>query len=165
MNSYPQDTDVLMEAYLRTRSQIYEGKSIENIPGYLRGVCFKIIQEYSRKRGRFRDLENRLITNDFYLTVSSIDLSLEGFSDEQIEVLSQALEKLSPTDVEILKLRIIEELSWDQVVERINAKSDGGKRLSNQAARKKGSRALKRLQQNFIEIQECQAVPMEVRES
>ena len=147
-------SDVLIEAYLRTRTRIEAGEFIENIPAWLSRVAFNIIREASRKRDQGRRLQDRLVRNGYGQPNPAPRIEAVHNHNEDIEVLFSALNQLSQSDLELLKLRIVKGLSWQDVSERLRESGEDCKnpRVLQQRLRKRGERSLKRLRDTFFSM-------------
>lgn len=140
--------DVLIEAYLRTQTQIEAGTPIRNIPAWLNRVSYNIIREKSREKGR----DNRLIDR---LKPSTAKHMGHTYGDvEDFEALFSALNQLEGSDLELLILRIVKGLSWREIANLSIQRGEDGKNphVLQQKLRKRGERALKRLRKIFRSI-------------
>ena len=136
--------DILHEAFIRTQKTIQNGKAIQSIPAWMNRVCFNIIREKNRECRSRQNLDQQL-----RLELSTDD-DIESFfevSIDKIGVLLSAWESLKESDQEILTLKYIEKRSWKEIATRIS-KSES-KKISEQAIRKRGERALSRLRESF----------------
>ena len=145
LDSQIDSSEILVEAYMRTRSKILKGVNIERFPAWFNRVSFKIIQEYS-KRKKYRDLlKQRLIRSGQHFTE---DIAHQNDPEHpNIEALLKSLEELKEEELEILNLRIVQGLSWKDV--RSYWCNTKGKDISESALRKKGERALSHLRDVF----------------
>lgn len=149
------ESEIVVEAYLRTHKRIEAGSRIENIPGWLNQVSLNIIREYSRKGKKSQALQIQLIDNTHHYTVSK-DTSSEFLDSQKIDALLTALAQLKPEDEEILILRNIKGLSWQEISEYLEAKDlEVGKKHPVQNLRKRGERALARLKQKFFSVDQA----------
>ena len=145
LDSKVDSSEILVEAYMRTRSRVIKGVNIERFPAWFNRVSFKIIQEYS-KRKKYRDLLNqRLIRSGQHFTEDITDQN--DPEHPNIEALLKSLEELKEEELEILNLRIIQGLSWKDV--RDYWCKIKGKDISESTLRKKGERALSHLRDVF----------------
>lgn len=147
MGSVYSDIDILSEAYLRTASAIRQGREVTNVQGWLRSTSLNIIAELSRQDKKQKSLEDKVK----HFTFIEPDLYRENFSvDEQVlKDLSLALKTLSPEDSEIISLRFIQQLSWQDISKLYEKRGD---LVSVTAIRKRGQRALERLRQSFHKL-------------
>ena len=153
LNGQLQESDILLEAYIRVRQKIESGESIQNMPAYLNRVAFNIIREKSKKQKKAEDLHIRLINNGYGHpdTTSGTD----DTDSYKINVLLKALEELKPEDFEIIQLRIVNGLSWKEISEYLTSSEnkEHSKNLSASALRKRGERALKRLRKAYFSVE------------
>ncbi|WP_036489762.1 RNA polymerase sigma factor [Myxosarcina sp. GI1] len=149
-----QESDILLDSYLRVRKKIESGESIQNMPAYLNRVAFNIIREKSKKQKKSEDLHIRLINNEHGHpdTTSETD----GSDSYQITSLLKALEELKSEDFELIQLRIVKGLSWNEISDYLNSSQDNEnqKKLSTRTLRKRGERALKRLREAYFSVEE-----------
>lgn len=136
--------EILFEAYIRGKEVQRRGEAIYNPHAWLKSTAFNIVREKSRKARRHQtqcleDIEYR-VSADSDNALDKIDLSHE------IALLYKALREFAREDqytAELLEWRTIEELSWDEITQRIIAE---GKELPTYATlRKRVSRAKKRM--------------------
>ncbi len=148
-----QESDILLEAYLRIRQKIESGESIQNMPAYLNRFAFNIIREKSKKQKKSEDLHIRLINNGHGHpdTTSGTD----NTDSYKMNILIKALEKLKPEDFELIQLRIVKGLSWNEISEYLNSSkhNENNKYISASGLRKRGERALKRLREAYFSVE------------
>ncbi|NEO72457.1 sigma factor-like helix-turn-helix DNA-binding protein, partial [Moorena sp. SIO3H5] len=80
---------------------------------------------------------------------ASNSLSSANSDDENLKLLELALQKLEPQDSQLIVLRHIEGLSWQQVVSHL---ASNGEVVTEASARQRGNRSLKRLRKIFFEL-------------
>ncbi|NET04631.1 MAG: sigma-70 family RNA polymerase sigma factor [Merismopedia sp. SIO2A8] len=137
--------DVINEAYCRGVRLIESGQSIKNTSAWLKATAYNIIRELSREQRRLQPLESDLA--EFKIVLATTTTVCEDVIDECLIAVEMAFEKLSIQDQRILRLRVVEDLSWREVGERLQA---NGERPKKEAAlRKRGERALKNLRKNY----------------
>ncbi len=144
-----QESDILIDAYLRARKKIESGKSIQNMSAYLNRVCFNIIREKSKKQKKSEYLYIRLINNGY--GHQDTTFGTDNTADYRITTLLKALDKLNTKDLEIIQLHILEELSWQEISKNLSLSK--GKNIAESTLRKRGSRALKRLREAYISVE------------
>jgi len=155
LESHYQEMDILSEAYIRTQKRIDAGEIIENFPAWLKAVSLNIIREKSKKRLKDQSLQQNLISTGHGSEETMNRLEQDTTDFEAIKTLLESLKSLSPEDIEILKLRIVKGLSWDEVAEALDKT---GRNPRNAAAlRKRGERALGRLRNNFFSVNQNQS--------
>ena len=154
LDSQLEESDIPIDAYIRTRTRIEAGECIENIPAWLNRVSFNIIREASKKRDQCQRLTDRLICNDCGQPNPANSIEDPYAREEDIEALFLSLHQLSQPDLELLMLRVVKGLSWQEISQRsIDSEEDCKKpRVLQQRLRKRGERALKRLRDAFISI-------------
>jgi DNA-directed RNA polymerase specialized sigma24 family protein len=141
------ESEIVIEAYVRTHKKIEAGEIIENIPSWLNGVSFNIIREHSRKAVKSKILPSKIYTESF--SYSEIDSPL--VDSQEIESLLAAWKQLKPEEVELLILRHVRCLSWQEISDYLEQKEgETTKKRSVVSLRKKGERALARLKQKYF---------------
>lgn len=141
--------DILGEAYFRAIVKIRSGESIRNIPGFFNRLSFNIIREKRRSYSRQEKIDTKYIAinNDFlYENFRSYD---NEYKDEYVNNLRELLNEISKDNLDILVLRIVKGLSWDEVRDYYLKR---GEDISIACLRKRGSRALIDLRQKFFAI-------------
>lgn len=148
-----QESDILLDTYLRVRKKIESGEYIQNMPAYLNRVAFNIIREKSKKQKKSEDLHIRLINNGH--GHANTTLGTDNSDSYQITILIKALEELTSENFELIQLRIIKGLSWNQISDYINSSQDdeNKKKVSASALRKRGERALKSLREAYFSVE------------
>ena len=117
MDLYPEchESDILVEAYLRTRQQILDGKEIRNFPAYLARVSQLIVFEKRRQKKRGYGLNQKLTRAEEDNRLGPEDAYIEGIAQEVIDSLRNAFESLSERDKQVLTLRVVKGYSWKEV--------------------------------------------------
>lgn len=137
----------MIEAYSIGIRQIEEGSIIEKPLPWLRGACFNIIRELRRKQDK---AENPKLDSE------GCTPSDEAWSHliltEDIKVIRLALQELSPEEQALLRAKYIEEQSWQQISKTLPRSEE--RRLSANATRQRGHRALQKLRQAYEDIRE-----------
>lgn len=139
--------DVVIEAYSIGIKQIEEGAIIGRPLPWIRGACFNIIRELRRKQDK---AENPKLDSE------GCTASDEAWSHlvltEDIKVIRLALKELSLEEQALLRAKYIEDQSWQQISETLPTSEE--RRLSANAARQRGHRALQKLRQAYEDIRE-----------
>ena len=133
-------TDLVAETFaeaFRDRRQ-FRGRTTEEAAGWLFGIARHQLSSFYRRGRVEREAMSRLAVDRRDLTAEELDRieELAGLA-EMRAVVRVRLAQLEPGDQEILQLRIVEELDYDEV-----AAAQG---VNEDAARARVSRALKRL--------------------
>ncbi|MBE9068610.1 sigma-70 family RNA polymerase sigma factor [Leptolyngbya cf. ectocarpi LEGE 11479] len=139
-------SEILTETYFQARSEIRDkGVHIEKLPAWFKTVSYRMIRDLSKKAKNRNRATQRLSRHNEHFTENVIHLN--EFDHTSIEALLEASAKLKEEELQILKLRIVQGLSWKEVKHRWIAET--GKDISEAALRKKGERALKHLRGEF----------------
>ncbi|MEO1298282.1 MAG: hypothetical protein AAFW75_21370 [Cyanobacteria bacterium J06636_16] len=147
------ESEILVEAYMRTRKKILAGEIIENLPGYLTRVCQFIIFEKHRQRKRHHNISQKLsgLSNVMSSTESSYK---EGVSDEIVNSLWSSFNALSKKERQVLTLRIVKGYSWREIAYQLV--ECGIEKNYNSALvaklRKQGERVLEKLRKRILSI-------------
>ncbi|NEO68330.1 sigma-70 family RNA polymerase sigma factor [Moorena sp. SIO3H5] len=135
--------DIFIESYIRGVSKIESGQHIENPSAWLRTTCLNVIREHFAKKGKHWKKEREFSSIEYQ--ISANDTS-DYLSDQYVkEILSDIRQLVSPLDFDIFVLRVMEELSWIEIEERLNL-------ASNAALRKRYQRMRKVLRDYFFDI-------------
>lgn len=147
------ESEILVEAYLRTRDKINSGEIIDNLPGYLSRVSQYIILEKSRQKKRNYGIHQKL--SSFSDIVSLPENSYEeGVSCEVVNSLWNSFNCLSEREQRILTLRVIKGHSWHEVAYQL-LELGIEKSYDNTVIaklRKQGERALEKLRKRILSI-------------
>lgn len=148
--------EILSDAFMRGVERIRGGETIENPVAWIRVTAFNIIREYSRSSKRFSHFEESWF--------ECVDIGNAAISDELLqrcEWIEVACTMLSSEERELLVLKICENLSWKNIVERYH--EQGFTDVNEATLRKRKERIQKRLRkiyhslelQNIIQNQLC----------
>lgn len=146
-----QESDIVIQAYLRVREKIKSGESIKNMPAYFNRVCYNIVREHSKKQKKTENLCNRLVNNGF--GVSETNRQIDSLNYSNNKILFESLAQLNNEDREIIELRIVQELSWKEISDHISLYRN--KKLNTSTLRKRGERILKRLREAYISVEQA----------
>ncbi|NEP16184.1 MAG: sigma-70 family RNA polymerase sigma factor [Leptolyngbya sp. SIO4C1] len=136
--------EILFEAYLRGKETQRRGEEIRNAHAWLKRTAFNIVREKSRKARQqnhlqFEDLE-------YCLGAPGSDLLDQLNLAYEIQLLYEALQEFAQEDSyteQLLRWRLIEQLSWPEICDRLAA--SGEEVPSSAALRQRVSRAKKRI--------------------
>lgn len=137
--------DIIAEAYARSVVKIEEGTLIQIPLAWLRRTCLNVIREFKREQTKID--KPKLDGDGCSFGGEAIEKIL---IDEDLQAIRFALKKLSREDQQILHIRIVEGLSWQEIGERLAGVSASPIRTGT--ARQRGSRALLRLRQHYESI-------------
>ncbi|MFE4104955.1 RNA polymerase sigma factor [Almyronema epifaneia] len=148
------ESEILIDAYLRTRQKIEHGEVIDNFPGYLSSVSFNIIREHHRSRQRKFAACQKMQKSEANVLNTPESPYLDEKTSDFSNLLWESFESLRPKDQEILILRIVKGYSWSEIGDFMVATD---KELRNDLAlrsrlRKQGERALERLRKAFSSV-------------
>lgn len=151
-----EESEVLIQAYIRVRDKILSGTRIHSFLPYLSRVCYLIILEESRKRQSQTKLRQKLRSIDNIQAAGESSSYSEAFSEDLINSLWVSFSALTESDKEILRLRIVSGLSWREIalimVER-GEEPHFHKGLEPKL-RKQGERALTKLRHKLSSVDE-----------
>ncbi|MEL6457435.1 MAG: sigma-70 family RNA polymerase sigma factor [Cyanobacteria bacterium J06621_15] len=134
--------DVINEAYIRGTKLISTGQTIENPLAWIRVTSYNIIRELSRERKKSSYLEESWVEDE----VHSSNISNEEILFEFKRV-NLAFNRLNEQDRKILRLKIIDNLSWREIMHNLQAE---GIPIRNEATlRKRKHRALQSLRKIY----------------
>jgi RNA polymerase sigma factor (sigma-70 family) len=130
---------IINEAYLRAIKLIEQGKTIRNPLAWSRRTAYNHIQELNRAQRKLKPFdENQSEVEQVSITDTEIE--------EDFTVIQQAFQMLKPKHQEILKLYVIEGLSWQEVRNHL---AQRGENRTETALRKVKERALKQLRKHY----------------
>jgi len=145
--------------YARAIKAISNGKVINNPEAWLRRVALYTIREFRRAADK---VNYSSLDEHPYLSASREDHLGEMILKDDISIILQAFKELSSQDQEILTLRIVHGLSWQEISQEL---SFNGERINENSLRQRGFRALRRLRSVYDGKQEgFQSFPNEISE-
>lgn len=153
LESYITEIDVFVEAYLRgvnyTRST---GERILQSRAWLRKTAYNIIREWQRDQAKYCDAAfDELLeqgTVGYHQDPAQELAGQEGeWIQEEIKRVIEAFRALDEDDRTLIQWKIIENLSWQTIHDRLLAQ--GEPPVSLATLRKRGQRALERLRQKY----------------
>lgn len=144
---------VISEAYLKADKSIQnridkpcqDYKPINDMGGWYRGICRNVIAEMIDVNIGQEAIAYETAGDTTSATPPELESAL---SERVVAALLKALESLSSTDKLIFLLRVVDELSWKNVSERVNASSR--KKMNEASVRKRGCRIKETLQAAFL---------------
>ena len=140
----------MTEAYCRIREKIESGELIENMPAYLNRFCFNIIREHKKKQQKHEDYVRSYPKNTNDLIINC--LRENRVNDDRVIFVIDAFKQLSNEERKILRLRIVKGLPWNEISEYL---SDRKKiKIKVSTLRQKGKRALERLRQAYVSVEQ-----------
>ena len=143
-------SEILAEAYLRGKKFLQTGQMINNPHAWLKKTAFNIIREHSRK---FRKYLVEPYEEGKTLENPSTNLVEKQGIESDLADLYQAFKLLAeeePEGAQLLYLKIIQGLSWQEIHEIL---SQEGENVPNLATlRQRASRAKKRLRHIFHSV-------------
>jgi RNA polymerase sigma-70 factor (ECF subfamily) len=112
LEDYAATEDIFQETWLTVIRKIRGLKDIESFPPWLYKIARnKVYQQLRRNRTPLELNENLVVAND---------ASDEDFSAEDAARIHQCLSKLSPAHKEVLMLRFLEQMSYEQMAKVID---------------------------------------------
>lgn len=145
LDSYYDPADIISEAYIRGIRSISSGKAIANPLAWIRMSTLNIIRQLYRNQNK-RDL-----TQTDLAQLEDAAIFKSSNVEDDLELVKQAFDHLSPEDREIITLRTIEGLSWSEISKRLT--SEEKQSLQEAVLRQRGARAMKRLRQIYHSLQ------------
>ncbi|ASC71239.1 hypothetical protein XM38_021910 [Halomicronema hongdechloris C2206] len=149
-----QESEVLIEAYLRTRERVMAGEVISNFPGYLAQVSQYILLEKRRQRQRNHNINQKLFRSGSDVVSSPESSYGEGISQETVSSLWSSFHALAERDQQVLMLRIVKGHSWKEIGYFMVEEGLEANYTSALVAklRKQGERALDRLRKRMLSV-------------
>ena len=141
-------SDIVQETLLQVRRDIgsFQGRSKSDLLSWLRKVLLhEVIDTHRHYKGtqkRDINLEQSIPTDSViarqpqYFVSRQLTPSSEATAREEALVLRQALSKLPQEFVTVIKLRNWQQLSWEQVGERMGRTSEAARKLWGRAVAK-----------------------------
>lgn len=141
--------EVFNEAYDRAINYLRKGKTITNLCSWYKSTGYNIIREYSKIENRQKSIRDKLS--------SCCEIRHASHNDCRAENLSKIIEKIeislkNKLDVRIICLRVLDELSWEEVCTKLIKGGDLNCELSKQCIdriKQRFHRAIKRIPKNL----------------
>lgn len=140
--------DIFSEAYVRGIRKIEEGVEIKIPAAWLRATCYNIIREFSREEKRKRLSREHILTEP-----QEIDKTAVEMMEPHLHSVWYAFKAISDEDKRLLLLRIVDNMSWQEISEVLSKDFPYTKKTTS-SLRTAGSRALRRLRRKYHEITE-----------
>jgi DNA-directed RNA polymerase specialized sigma24 family protein len=119
-------------------------------PAWLTKVSFNIIREHKRKACRDQVISQELTSHDEFKNRNEEQKELDCEMKKKINFLLKSLSELKEEDLEIIRLRFVQGLTWDETSKYlIRFRGDLKIKKTENSLRKRGSRILYRLRQAF----------------
>ncbi len=113
--------DVRQETLLRVLSRLRRGVQVESLPGFVNGVCNKVMMELCRKDGREDTLDENVEEPIDPLT---LDPDAGLVNEDRKRAIGRVFEALGARDRRILQALYVDELSKEQVCKIFKVDSD-----------------------------------------
>lgn len=150
--------DIIIETISRWDRKTKKGEQIPNVEGWMKLTAFNCIREFHRQDHRVTASmsvnlydPSTFETNPSLLqaVIAKSETSIEDEGEDRWQQVREVMSKLSEDKRELLELRVIEELSWNEVASHYAAQ---GKNVKVAALRKRGERALEELREALLEM-------------
>lgn len=156
-NNYSPD-DIIIETISRWDRKTKKGEQVPNLEAWMKLTAFNCIRELYRQDNRVTASmrvnlhdPSTFETNPSLLqaVIAASETSTEDEGEDRWQQVREVMSKLPEDKRELLELRIIEELSWNEVASRYTAQ---GKDIKVATLRKRGERALEELREALLEM-------------
>lgn len=136
--------EVANECIVRLHKALEKGQSIPNCNLWMRRTAIYVVYELSRATQKSSPYESSTLEG----LMSPVWHETEEV-DEQHHLIQRALQTLSSNQQELLELRFLQNLSWDDVAAFYSAR---GEKVLVATLRKRGQRAQGALRKAFLEL-------------
>jgi RNA polymerase sigma factor (sigma-70 family) len=133
--------DILHDVILRWRKRVEAGEYIADLESWFRGAAYNRIREISRDFRKASSFEPSILENMVAVEDDSVD-------SIAIDHLREAMQSLSPEQRELLEMRFYRGMDWESIARVLTTQ---GQRVSKEALRKRGQRALEELRKQVLE--------------
>lgn len=141
--------DIFQEAYIRGFNKLIKGDEIPCLPAWMKLTALNIVREKFREKQKLNNIKEMYKSGTELIV--NCNNNVNSTTDANVEILELAIQSLSKKDYKILKLHIIDGLSWRKIAEYLV--SIGEELVVDDITitrlRKRGQRALERLRQNY----------------
>jgi RNA polymerase sigma factor (sigma-70 family) len=139
--------DIIIEVISRWHKTFEKRKQVPSVAGWMRVTALNCIRELKRQEQKADLYDPSVLATKISNNENSI--VLEDVEDNRYQCVRTAMSQLSEDKRELLELRFIQELSWDEVAAYYAGQ---GKKFKVTALRKRGQRALEDLRKVFFEM-------------
>lgn len=150
--SFTEASIIVTEAYMRIQKKIrQEDLEISSLPGYFKSVCYNIIREKKQEYIRHSNLKQKA-KRSYEATWE--DNSYDDLINEEItSKIIDFFSRLSEVDQEIMILRILKSLSWQEISLILQQKYGSCEiSFSAQSLRQRFSRILKKIREDGLSM-------------
>ncbi|MEC4984690.1 MAG: sigma-70 family RNA polymerase sigma factor [Oscillatoria sp. PMC 1068.18] len=157
LNSCYEVNEIINIVYLRGIKLTKSGKAIHNPVGWLRTTSYNVIREISRaKRERLfleygEASESKLAQENPPPNILDSLITEEEVSKD-IRLIQKALAHLSEEERQIIELRTVRQLSWEEVKNHLSQKEQLELKIST--LRKRGQRTLNKLREIYHQFEQ-----------
>jgi DNA-directed RNA polymerase specialized sigma24 family protein len=139
--------EVISESYYRGIKYIKNtGKAIEIPEAFLKRTSLNVVREMKLQQNKFCGTDYSSVEYKISVDEPRIGLFSEEFSKSQFESLKLAFQKLQLQDRQLIYLRVVEEYSWQDIVQELSTAEE---KLTVTTARKRGQRILEKLRKEL----------------
>lgn len=130
--------DVLSEVYIIGQKKIEDGEEVKDADKWIRGIARNVIRTFKRKaKDYYRSLDYENIPDE-YNQNSIHNLKNFNFSKEATTAMNLAIKDLPKENQEIVKHKMIDDMSWKEVQSKIN--KELGRTIAVNSLRQRGQR-------------------------
>ncbi|MFQ6035343.1 MAG: RNA polymerase sigma factor [Sedimentisphaerales bacterium] len=104
--------DIFQDTWLTVIRQIYSLKEIDAFPTWLYRIARNKVYQQLRREKKLSELDENIAVQN--------DTKDDAFSAEDASKVHRCLERLRPEHKEVLMLRFLEQMSYDQIAQVIN---------------------------------------------
>ncbi len=105
--------DILQDTWLSVINKIHGLKSVDAFPTWLYRIARNKVYQQLRRKKRLSELDEKIV-------VADCDEDEESFSTEDAEKIHRCLAMLTPAHKEVLMLRFLEQMSYEQISQVID---------------------------------------------
>ncbi|MEJ6488057.1 sigma-70 family RNA polymerase sigma factor [Nostoc punctiforme UO1] len=156
-NNYSPD-EIIIETISRWNKKTKKGEQVPNVEAWMKLTALNCIRELYRQDNRVTTSmrvnlhdPSTFETNPSLLqaVIAASETTTEEEGEDRWQQVREVMSKLPEDKRELLELRIIEELSWNEVASHYAAQ---GKNVKVATLRKRGERALEGLREALLEM-------------
>lgn len=157
INNYSPD-DIIIDTISRWNKKTKKGEQVPNVEAWMKLTALNCIRELYRQDHRVT-VSMRVNLHDpstfetnpslLQAVIAASETNIEDEGEDRWQQVREVMSKLPEDKRELLELRVVEELSWNEVGSRYAAQ---GKNVKVATLRKRGERALEELREALLEM-------------
>jgi len=142
LQSHCNETEILLETYIRTTNHIAQGGKITNAAAWTKAVAFNIIRETARRKPKNQQIDPSILENLLSRRDSGDGGDCTDLTEQMVKI-RDAFQLLSLKERLLIQYKVVMNKSWTTIQDSLKQEGHGDHSLA--ALRKQKERALNKL--------------------